>query len=62
MSSKKSDVLTGLKSAESTHKIKDMIKLAKEVGQPLTLVVFEGEMVTLLGLLQELHSCLPSLT
>ena len=58
MSSKKSKVLTGPKSTESAHKIKDMIKLAKGIRQLLTVVVFEGETVTLLGLLQELHLCL----
>ena len=58
MSSKKFNVLTGPKSADCTHKIHDMIKLAKGVGRPLTVVVFEGETVTPLGLLQELHSCL----
>ena len=56
MSSKKCNVLTGPKFAESARKIKDMIKLAKEVRRPLTVVVFEGETVTPLGLLQELHS------
>ena len=55
-SSKKSNVLTGLKSTDSARKIHDMVKLAKGVGQPLTVVVFKGEMVTSLGLLQELHS------
>ena len=56
MSSKKSNVLTGPKSADCARKIHDMIKLVKGVGQPLTVVAFEGEMVTHLGLLQELHS------
>ena len=55
-SSKKSNVLTGPKSADSTRKIHDMIKLAKGVRWPLTVVVFEGEMVTPLGLFTELHS------
>ena len=57
-SSKKSNVLNGPKSTDSAHKIHDMIKLAKGVGWPLTVVGFEGETVTPLGLLQELHSCL----
>ena len=57
-SSKKSNVFIGLKSADSTCKIQDMIKLAKGVGWLLTVVVFKGETVTLLGFLQELHSCL----
>ena len=47
MSSKKSNVLIGLKSTDSTCKIQDMIKLAKGVGRLLTVVVFEGETVTL---------------
>ena len=46
------------KSTDCARKIHDMIKLAKEGGCPLTVIVFEGEMVTPLGLLQELHSCL----
>ena len=54
-SSKKSNVLTGPKSTDCTHKIHDMIKLAKGVRRPLTVIVFEGETVTPLGLLQELH-------
>ena len=54
----KSNVITGLKSTASTCKIKHLLELAKELGWPLTIVVFEGGMVTPLGLLQELHSCL----
>ena len=54
----KSNVITGLKSAASTCRIKRLLELAKELGQPLTIMVFKGGMVTLLGLLQELHSCL----
>ena len=57
-SSKKSNVLTGLKSADCARKIQDMVKLAKGVGRPLTVVVFKGEWVTPLCLLQELHLCL----
>ena len=52
----KSNVITGLKSMASTRKNKHMLKLAKELGQPLTIMVFEGGTVTPLGLLQELHS------
>ena len=55
-SSKKSNVLTGLKSADCTHNIQGMVELAKGVGQPLTVIVFEGESVTPLCLLLELHS------
>ena len=51
MSFKKSNVLTGPKSTDCTHKIHDMIKLAKGVRWPLTVIVFKGETVTPLGLL-----------
>ena len=53
---KKSNVITGPKSVASICKIQCLLELAKELGQPLTIVVFEGGMVTPLGLLQELHS------
>ena len=60
----KSNVIMSLKSAASTHRIKCLLELAKEIGQPLTIMVFEGGTVTPLGLLQELHSrltlsCIP---
>ena len=48
----------GPKSAAGTHRIKHLLELARELGQPLTIMVFKGGMVTLLGLLQELHLCL----
>ena len=51
----KSNVITGLKSAASIHSIKHLLDLAKELGHPLTTMVFEGGIVTPLGLLQELH-------
>ena len=35
-----------------------MVEIAKRVGQLLTLIVFEGESVSHVCLLQELHSCL----
>ena len=54
----KSNVITCPMSAASTHRIKRLLELAKELGWPLTMVVFEGGMVTPLGLLQELHLCL----
>ena len=38
--------LLGLKSANCTHKIHDMVKIAKGVGRLLTVIVFEGETVT----------------
>ena len=57
-SPKKSNVLTGPKSADCTRKIQGMVELAKGVRQPLTVVVFEGELVTPVCLLQDLHLCL----
>ena len=57
-SSKKSNVLTGPKSTNCARKIHDMVKLAKGVRWPVTVIVFEGEMVTPLCLLHELHLCL----
>ena len=47
-----------------TCRIKYLLELAKELGQPLTIMVFKGGMVTPLGLLQELQSrltlaCIP---
>ena len=42
----------------SAHKIHHLLALAKELKWPLTIMVFEGGMVTPLGLLQELHPCL----
>ena len=51
----KSNIIMGLKSAASTHRIKCLLELAKELGRPLTIMVFEGGTVTPLGLLQELH-------
>ena len=52
----KSNVIMGPKSMASTHKIKRLLQLAKELKWPLTVVVFEDGMVTPLGLLQKLHS------
>ena len=52
----KSNVVMGAKSASTAHRIKCLLELAKELGYPLTIVVFEGGTVTPLGLLQELHS------
>ena len=57
-SSKKSDVLTGLKSTDCAHKIQGMVELAKGVRLPLTVIVFKGETVTPMYLLQDLHLCL----
>ena len=58
MSPKKSNVFTGPKSADCARKIQGMIELAKGVGWPLTVIVFEGESVTPMCLLQDLHLCL----
>ena len=52
-SSKKSNVLTGPKSADYACNIQGIVELAKGIGRPLTVVVFEGESVTPLCLLQE---------
>ena len=51
----KSNVITGLKSAASTCRIKDLSEMAKDLRWPLMIVVFEGSNMTPLGLLQELH-------
>ena len=42
------------KSAAGTHRIKHLLELAKDLGRPLMIVVFEGANITPLGLLQEL--------
>ena len=51
-----SNIITSPKSAASAHKIKHLLEKAKDLGQPFTIIVFEGGNVTPLGLLQELHS------
>ena len=51
-----SNIITSPKSAAGTCRIKHLLERAKVLGRPLTIVVFEGGNVTLLGLLQELHS------
>ena len=51
-----SNVITSPKSAASTRRIKHLLEKAKDLGWPFTIVVLEGGNVTLLGLLQELHS------
>ena len=56
MSSGKSNVLVGPKSAESARRIHCLIEIAKGLGQQLMVVVFEGESVTPKCLLSELHS------
>ena len=56
MNPKKSNVLTGPKSADCACKIRGMVEMPKRVRRLLTVVVFEGELVTPVCLLQELHS------
>ena len=56
MSPEKSNVLTGLKSAECAHRIYSMVEIAKRVGQQLMVIVFDGESVSPVCLLKELHS------
>ena len=51
-----SNIITSPKSAADTCKIKHLLERMKDLGQPLTIVVFEGGNITPLGLLQELHS------
>ena len=55
-SPEKSNVLTGLKSADSACKIYRMVDIAKGMGQQLTIIVFDGESVSAMCLLGELHS------
>ena len=55
-SPRKSNVLTGLKLANYARKIQGMLETAKRVRQLLTVIVFEGESVSPMCLLQELHS------
>ena len=53
---KKSNVLTGPKSADCACKIQGLVEMAKGVRWTLTAVAFEGESFLLVCLLQELHS------
>ena len=55
-SPEKSNVLTGPKSADSTHKIYHMVNIARSMGHQLTIIVFDGESVSPMCLLRELHS------
>ena len=50
-----SNIITGLKSTASAHRMKHLLEKAKYLGLPFTIIVFECGNVTLLGLLQELH-------
>ena len=51
-----SNVITSPKSAAGACKIKCLLEKVKDLGQPFTIIVFEGGNVPPLGLLQELHS------
>ena len=53
---KKSNVLTGPKSADCACKIQGLVEMAKGVRWVLTIVAFEGELFSPVCLLQELHS------
>ena len=55
-SPKKANVLVGLKSAKCARRVHRLIEIAKRLGQQLTVVVFEGESVSPLCLLGDLHS------
>ena len=55
-SPKKSNVLTRPKSADCACKIQGMVEIGKRVRRLLTVIVFEGELVSPVCLLQELHS------
>ena len=51
-----SNIITSPKSAAGARRIKRLLEMVKDLGQPLTIIVFKGGNVTPLGLLQELHS------
>ena len=55
-SPEKSNVLTGPKSAECARRIYSLVEIAKRVGWQLTVIVFDGESVSPMCLLRELHS------
>ena len=56
MSPKKSNVLTGPKSANCTRKIYRMVEIARGMGRQFTIIVFDGESISPTCLLGELHS------
>ena len=56
MSPEKSNVLTGPKSAECARRIYGLVEVAKRVGWQLMVAVFNGESVSAICLLGELHS------
>ena len=55
-SPEKSNVLTGLKSADCARKIYRMVEIARGMGCQFTIVVFDGESISPTCLLGELHS------
>ena len=55
ISPEKSNVLTGPRSAECARRIYGLVEVAKRVGQQLTVIVFDGESVSPICLLGELH-------
>ena len=62
-----SNVISSLKSAAGTRRVKHLLEKAKDLGQPFTIIVFEGSNVMPLGFLQELHLwmtllCIPIFT
>ena len=56
MSPEKSNVLTGPKSAYCAHRIYGMVEIAKRVRWQLTVIIFDGESISPMCLLGELHS------
>ena len=56
MSPKKSNVLTGPKSADCARKICRMVEIARGMGRQFTIVIFDGESVSPTCLLGKLHS------
>ena len=55
-SPEKSNVLTGPKLAECAHRIYGIVEIAKRVEWQLTVMVLDGESVSPVCLLEELHS------
>ena len=56
MSPEISNVLTGPKSANCACRIYGMVEIAKRIGRQLMVIVFDGESVSPVCLLGELHS------
>ena len=55
-SPEKSNVLTGPKLADCTHKIYRMVEIARVMGHQFTIIIFNGESISPMCLLGELHS------